>query len=127
MNAVTLFNHNINLNIQQHSFFFPPAANPKWPRASSSSIRRRNPSSGTRPSSSSLVVEVESKAVSDSEQTPPPSVTRRLILLRHANSSWVDPSLKGRLGFSNIFLCFHYILPREKLFYLFIELLYEND
>ncbi|KAM1009087.1 hypothetical protein ACFX13_005519 [Malus domestica] len=94
MNAVTLFNHSINLNIQQHSFSFPPAANPKWPRASSSSIRRRNASSGTRPSSSPLVVEVESKAVSDSEQTPPPSVARRLILLRHANSSWVDPSLK---------------------------------
>ncbi|CAB4275563.1 unnamed protein product [Prunus armeniaca] len=87
MNAVTLCNHNINFNIQHH---FSASVNPNWPK--SSSIRRRNPNTATRPSS--LVIEtVEGKAVSDSEQTPP-YVARRLILLRHANSSWEDPSLK---------------------------------
>lgn len=54
-------------------------------------------------SSSSLTIEtVEGQAPSESESESE-SVTRRLILLRHAMSSWEDTSLRG--------IYFHYLCP----------------
>ena len=51
-------------------------------------------------SSSPTIETVEGQALSESESE---SVTRRLILLRHAMSSWEDTSLRG--------INFHYLFP----------------
>ncbi|GLT64397.1 hypothetical protein SLA2020_368940 [Shorea laevis] len=69
------------------------SANPIWRPKTSNSIRggrRRNPSRFRLPTRSSLIMEtVEGEAPSESE-----SIARRLILLRHAESSWEYPSLR---------------------------------
>ncbi|XP_062013733.1 uncharacterized protein At3g52155, chloroplastic [Rosa rugosa] len=89
MNALTLCNHNHNICINSHHHF-SASAKRNWPKLFS--IHPRNLRTSTRPSS--LVIEtVEGQVAADSEQTPS-SVARRLILLRHAKSSWEDPSLK---------------------------------
>jgi hypothetical protein len=71
------------------------SANPIWRPKISNSIRggrRRSPSRFRLPTRSSLIIEtVEGQAPSESDSIP-----RRLILLRHAESSWEYPSLRGR-------------------------------
>lgn len=102
MNALTLCNHNININSHHH---FSASAKPNRPKLFS--IHPRNPCTTTRPSS--LVIEtVEGQVAADSEQTPS-SVARRLILLRHAKSSWEDPSLKGSFQNFHLFLLLHFL------------------
>ncbi|XP_059439881.1 uncharacterized protein At3g52155, chloroplastic isoform X2 [Corylus avellana] len=69
------------------------SANPIWRPKTSNSIRggrRRNPSCFRLAARSSLIIEtVEGQAPSESD-----SIARRLILLRHAESSWEYPSLR---------------------------------
>ncbi|XP_062162558.1 uncharacterized protein At3g52155, chloroplastic isoform X2 [Alnus glutinosa] len=69
------------------------SANPIWRPKISNSIsggRRRSPSRFRLPTRSSLIIEtVEGQAPSESDSIP-----RRLILLRHAESSWEYPSLR---------------------------------
>lgn len=101
MNAATVSVCSSNIIVIQHKSrtrtqILP---NPIWPKGSISS-RRRNPS--RLPTRLSLVIEtVEGQAaVSEPQQTPSESqsesesVSRRLILLRHAQSSWEDSSLR---------------------------------
>ncbi|KAL4627959.1 hypothetical protein ACB092_05G204000 [Castanea dentata] len=110
MNAVTVSVSNITLLVLEPiSIFRPPQVsacfsnNKSLISVKSSTSRRRirrNPmrlvpltrSSSLSSSSSSLTIEtVEGQAPSESESEP---VTRRLILLRHAMSSWEDTSLR---------------------------------
>lgn len=63
-----------------------------------SSLRIRNPSHRFRAKSSLVIEKQDGQVVSDEETPSQPlseSVSRRLILLRHANSSWENRSLRG--------------------------------
>lgn len=58
---------------------------------------RRNPNARLRLSArfSSLAAVTATVTEEDSRQAPSKSMARRLILLRHAKSSWDNPSLRG--------------------------------
>ena len=116
MNAVTVSVSNITLLLLEPiSIFRAPQVSACFPNnkslisvKSSTSRRRirRNPmrlvplTRSSSSSSSPTIETVEGQAPSESESE---SVTRRLILLRHAMSSWEDTSLRG--------IKFHYLFP----------------
>lgn len=116
MNAVTVSVSNITLLLLEPiSIFRAPQVSACFPNnkslisvKSSTSRRRirRNPmrlvplTRSSSSSSSPTIETVEGQALPESESE---SVTRRLILLRHAMSSWEDTSLRG--------INFHYLFP----------------
>ena len=92
MNAVTLSNIQLNKPIFKTQF-------PSKPTFSKPSIRRRTLRRFIR--RSSLVIDTgvdePGQAFTEEEEaaSPTESIARRLILLRHAKSSWRDRSLRG--------------------------------
>ena len=63
------------------------------------------------PRSSPIIETVEAQAPSESE-----SVARRLILLRHAMSSWEDPSLRGTRSLLSTLYSLLHMLENQDMF-----------